>query len=123
MRNERRINLCFNLDDPRQKAVYEYLISAGREKSSTVVSIILQHIASDNRWRNDMMEREVRFAERFESIVKQVDAQRAERMKTELFEILKDFNFEKPKQSSSYKTVSGDEMSDDAFDAVMALMG
>lgn len=124
MKNERRINLCFNLDDPRQKAVYEYLSSAGREKSATVVNIILQHISSDKRWRNDLMEREVRFVERFESIVKQSDQQRSAQLRTELKQILSELDFSKPKPEPTRPVESSDdEMSDDAFDAVMAFMG
>ena len=117
MKNERRINLCFNLDDPRQKVVYEYLSATGREKSATVVNIILQHISSDKRWRNDLMEREVRFTERFESIVKQIDQERSAQLRTEF-----DLSKSKPKPVQQ-ATILDNEMSEDAFAAVMAFMG
>ncbi len=38
--NEKRINLCFNMDDPRQKLIYELLISKGRNKSAFVTEQI-----------------------------------------------------------------------------------
>lgn len=124
MKNERRINLCFNLDDPRQKAVYEYLSAAGREKSATVVNIVLQQIASDNRWKNDLMEREVHFAERFESIVKQIDRQRSAQLRDELKRIFSEFDLQKKEPSYSQPVEASDcEMSDEAFDAVLAFMG
>lgn len=126
MKNERRINLCFNIDDPRQKAAYEYLSAAGREKSATVVNIILQYISSDKRWRNDLMEREVRFTERFASIVKQIDQQRSAQLKTELKQIFSELDLSNPKSKPEPVqpvASSDDEMSDDAFDAVMAFMG
>lgn len=124
MKNERRINLCFNLDDPRQKVVYEYLSATGREKSATVVNIILQHISSDKRWRNDLMEREVRFTERFESIVKQIDQERSAQLRTELKQIFSELDLSKLKPKPVQQaTILGNEMSEDAFAAVMAFMG
>lgn len=124
MKDERRINLCFNLDDPRQKTAYEYLSATGREKSATVVNIILQHISSDKRWINDLMEREVLFTERFESIVKQIDRERSAQLRTELKQILSELDLPKQKTETTHPLASPDDgMSDDAFDAVMAFMG
>lgn len=128
--SERRINLCFNLDDPRQKAVYEYLASAGREKTATVVNIVLQHIMADKRWKNDLMEREVRFVERFESLIRQIEAQRTVQLRNELEDIFNNLGLhrtslqtEQMHEEKANKPCSNDEMSDDAFDAVMAFMG
>lgn len=70
------------------------------------------------------MEREVRFVERFESIIKQSDQQRSAQLRTELKQILSELDLSKPKPEPVRTTTSSDdEMSDDAFDAVMAFMG
>lgn len=130
MKDERRINLCFNLDDPRQKAAYEYLSGLGREKTSTVVNIVLQTLAADNRWKNEQLEREVRFVERFESIVRQTELNKIADIRKELEEIVKGLDLT-PRQASNRPSESSErsapessnEMSDDAFAAVMAMMG
>ncbi len=130
MKDERRINLCFNLDDPRQKAAYEYLSGLGREKTSTVVNIVLQTLAADNRWKNEQLEREVRFVERFESIVRQTELNKIADIRKELEEVVKGLDLT-PRQASNRLSESSErsdpessnEMSDDAFAAVMAMMG
>lgn len=130
MKDERRINLCFNLDDPRQKAAYEYLSGLGREKTSTVVNIVLQTLAADNRWKNEQLEREVRFVERFESIVRQTELNKIADIRKELEEVVKGLDLT-PRQASNRPSESSErsdpessnEMSDDAFAAVMAMMG
>lgn len=130
MKDERRINLCFNLDDPRQKAAYGYLSGLGREKTSTVVNIVLQTLAADNRWKNEQLEREVRFVERFESIVRQTELNKIADIRKELEEVVKGLDLT-PRQASNRLSESSErsdpessnEMSDDAFAAVMAMMG
>ena len=46
---EPRINLCFNLNDQRQKIVYDFLRSIKREKTSVVTDIILKQILCDEQ--------------------------------------------------------------------------
>lgn len=45
----RRINLCFDISDPRQKSVYDYLSGLKKQKTETVVALCLAKMCkSDN---------------------------------------------------------------------------
>lgn len=116
MSNERRMNLSFNLNDPRQKAVYEYLSAYGRAKTATVVDAIMP---KTQQWPDA------------QSIAEKVAVFLSEQNKALLQEVVRICALPPAVQDSGpaltsphernciVEDVSPEEMSDDAFDAMM----
>ena len=113
--NNKRINLCFDLDDPRQKVAYDYLASMGREKSAKAIEIILSYTASSNDLENKIAERDARLVE-----------QLTQTMKKQLEAALQNITIKTAESEDvSSKTRPGDvkTMSDDAFNEMMRMFG
>ena len=68
---QKRINLCFDIDDAKQKEVYEYLTRSGRRKTAVVMAALTQTVMKDAYWRNMQMDRDAQLCERFASIVRE----------------------------------------------------
>ena len=45
--SQKRINLCFDDDDPKQKAVYELLLGYGRRKTKICVDLLWNTLADE----------------------------------------------------------------------------
>jgi hypothetical protein len=119
-----RVNLCFNLDDPKQVSAYKYLSAAGREKSALVVQLVLKHMAEEQR-KSDV---QMNLFARIESIVQTATAAQTDTLHAEIKEVLEEVKkrslvaptSSEPIQAQIEKTEEADEMSDEAFAAMMA---
>ena len=49
----KRINLCFSIDDPKQKAVYDFLMKAGKNKTKTVVNCVGKAVLEEAKDRKE----------------------------------------------------------------------
>ena len=122
MKSEYRVNLCFDLENPKHKIVYDYLMAAGRQKTSVAVELMARQLASDTKWKNAQEEREARLTEHFERSV--------QRSHDEFMKVLRDIQQSgtmivqpsKPETQAADNDVMEDDMSDDAFAAAMALL-
>lgn len=137
---QKRINLCFDVEDEKQKEVYEYLTRSGRRKTAVVTSALTQTLMSDTYWRNMQVDRDAELCERFASIVRDNNSSKElEDVKKALGNILEkldNVSVVKGTDNSEPKTndntnanesnpvrINEPEMSEDAFDAMMAFMG
>lgn len=137
---QKRINLCFDVEDEKQKEVYEYLTRSGRRKTAVVMSALTQTLMSDTYWRNMQVDRDAELCERFASIVRDNNSRKeldevkktlgAILEKLDNVSVVKETNNNEPKANDAASTnankpsrVNEPEMSEDAFDAMMAFMG
>ena len=45
---EKRINLCFNVDDKRQEIVYDFLMERGKKKTATVIDLVMAYLSGQS---------------------------------------------------------------------------
>lgn len=134
----KRINLCFEIDDARQKIIYDYLQSKGREKTKTAVELMGKALS-------DQVKEERQKGELAENIVALVNKNTQETTSEELKNILsvllrverKIENFSNELSESGTKLSSSPasagekaedtdnttDMNDDVFSAVMSMFG
>lgn len=72
MKNEGRINLCFNLDDVRQRTVYDFLRDKGRKKTVAVVGLVLEFMTKEAGEERDRSEKAL--LEHLERVVREGSA-------------------------------------------------
>ena len=137
--DQKRINLCFDVDDEQQKEVYEYLMRTGRRKTAVVIAAMSQTMMSDSYWRSMQIERDAELCERFAKIVRENNASVDVSKVLEAIQLLSDkvanlkvvaANTETagaPQNDSAQEAPAlkpqEPEMSEDAFAAVMSLLG
>lgn len=68
---QKRINLCFDIEDSKQKEVYDYLFRSGRRKTAVVMTALTQTVMKDAYWRSMQMDRDAQLCERFASVVRE----------------------------------------------------
>lgn len=137
--DQKRINLCFDVDDEQQKEVYEYLTRSGRRKTAVVVAALSQTMMSDAYWRNMQIDRDAELCERFAKVVRENNASMdvsqvldAIRQLNEKIENLKvvaantetaGASQDGPAQEAPAQKPKEPEMNEDAFASVMSLLG
>lgn len=115
---EPRINLCFNLNDQRQKIVYDFLRGIKREKTSVVTDIILQQIQQENHSLDSL-------SQKIDVLLEKVNEGNQGIAKI-AGKIEGGFYAETPRESvvstGQVSEETDDEISDEAFSDMMALM-
>lgn len=136
---QKRINLCFDIDDAKQKEVYEYLTRSGRRKTAVVMTALTQTVMRDTYWRNMQMDRDAELCERFANIVRENNSSsELEEVKKVLEAITQKLDTMSVvqvagKEADSNKEINHTnvdapaaanepEMSEDAFNAMLAFM-
>ena len=136
---QKRINLCFDIDDAKQKEIYEYLNRSGRRKTAVVMTALTQTVMRDTYWRNMQMERDAELCERFANIVRENNSSNElEEVKKALEAITQkldtmsvvqltgketDITEEINHTNADVPTAANEpEMSEDAFNAMLAFM-
>lgn len=136
---QKRINLCFDIDDAKQKEVYEYLTRSGRRKTAVVMTALIQTVMRDTYWRNMQMERDAELCERFANIVRENNSSNElEKVKKALEAITQKLDTMSVVQLTGKEADSTEEinhtnadvptaanepeMSEDAFNAMLAFM-
>lgn len=135
---EKRINLCFNIDDPQQKAVYSYLKSMGKKKSATVVRAIGKMVVSDAQEKSIQQETDAQMKEILSYINdnnKKSDLEVIQSMFSSIMEKLENMTIVpsnkyynqglKENSHSDFLDKKDDdmEMNDDAYNLMMSLFG
>lgn len=134
-----RINLSFNLDDPKAKTVYEYLKRADKSKSSTVIEAISKTFLSEFYWENYMLERECALAEKVIEHLQNamVPANKEENhcVQEMLCEIIRKIDtltdninngyqpITTPKEKKETPSENSDEINEDAFASMKSMFG
>lgn len=135
---QKRINLCFDIDDKKQKEVYEYLTRSGRRKTAVVITALTQTVMRDTYWHNMQMERDTQLCEHFASIVRENNSKKGvEELKVTLKEVLNKLDgitvmtgpgVEAANRNDAVTKINAQtvldepEMSEDVFSAMMAFM-
>ena len=136
---QKRINLCFDIDDAKQKEIYEYLNRSGRRKTAVVMTALTQTVMRDTYWRNMQMERDAELCERFANIVRENNSSNElEEVKKALEAITQKLDTMSVVQLTGKETDSTEEinhtnadvptaanepeMREDAFNAMLAFM-
>lgn len=133
----KRINLCFETNDPKQKLIYDYLQNKGREKTKTAVELMGKALS-------DAVKEERQRGELTESIAALIQKNNQDTSAEELQEILsillriehKIENFSSElsgynthssissvQKESKEETTDTADMNDDVFSAVMSMFG
>lgn len=133
MKNEGRINLCFNLDDVRQRAVYDFLQDKGKKKTATVVELVLESTMKEADEKRDRAEKAL--LEHLEQVVRDSTIPLAQEIRAEIAALNKRLDTVQISLSSSRKEDGASrqdqdcfidekqEMSDEAFAAFLSFTG
>lgn len=62
---KKRVNLSFDLENPQQAVVYNFLLRHEKEKSIKVTEAIMQTFMGDKYWENHLLEKEAALTEKF----------------------------------------------------------
>ena len=131
--NEKRINLCFNLDDPPQKAVASYLDKMGKKKTATVVKAVALMVVNQSKEEKAQFERDEKMSQALSALSRKSDnKQELARIEGLLNEIINrldagvvtvgDGSKVQDKPQEQKKDDSG-EMSEEAFSAMLTMFG
>lgn len=136
--NQKRINLCFDLDDARQNTAFNLLQASGREKTAVVVNLVLHDALPmlNDGASSKSKEDEKQIFKRFEEIVKenspQADISEMHKSISQIILQIKNLQLGATlpqicageKKADNYSTSTANpeaEMSEDAFSAMMSV--
>ena len=68
---EKRINLCFNVDDKRQEIVYDFLMEKGKKKTATVIDLVMAYLSGQSDRKNPAPNIGADIAEQVERVIKE----------------------------------------------------
>lgn len=131
----RRINLCFDITDARQKVVYEYLVSMQKKKTKAVVDFCLQGMNASGCAQipaNSADVQQEAIIQRVEKLLSDYEERLGQRLAglSSATPVVSVAPSQKPEVEKSPITSDvldeddyDDNMSDDAFSDMMALSG
>ena len=129
---EKRINLCFNVDDKRQEIVYDFLMEKGKKKTATVIDLVMAYLSGQSDRKNPAPDIGADIAEQVGRAIKEnSDRTETEKIQRSLDKILallesgvtinSSQGDEKIEPEDEQDSFADSEMSDDAFSAMMTL--
>ena len=120
---EKRINLCFNVDDKRQEIVYDFLMEKGKKKTATVIDLVMAYLSGQSD-----------IAEQVERAIKEnsnrTETEKIQRSLDKILTLLESGVIinssqgdEKIEPENEQDSLADSEMSDDAFSAMVSIFG
>lgn len=129
---EKRINLCFDVDDPMQLAAYQFIKAAGRKKTALVIQAVSQISSLENSICRPDVQTDSHLVQKIEEILKSslMNSRLLENIGPQLNLIQLKLNsvdtvsFQPSKDSHDHdNTAKQNYQEDKAFDVMMEVFG
>lgn len=131
---EKRINLCFNVDDKRQEIVYDFLMERGKKKTATVIDLVMAYLSGQSDRKNPAPNIGADIAEQVERAIKEnsnrTETEKIQRSLDKILTLLESGVIinssqgdEKIEPENEQDSLADSEMSDDAFSAMVSIFG